>query len=76
MIEENIINLIAEYLGVGNYEIDSSTHLSLEYSLSDSDIEEIISILEGEYDINIPLEDFNELDSIREIAEYIEELYW
>lgn len=72
MIEEVIISLLANYLNVCDYELDGSTHLFMEYSLNDSDIEEIIEMLEDEFEIEINPDDFNELESIREIAEYIE----
>lgn len=72
MIEDIIINLLADYLNVENYELDRNTYLFMEYSLNDFDIEEIIIMLEDEFEITINVNDFNELESIEDIIEYIE----
>lgn len=74
MFIERIINILADYLDANESELDADTKLFLDYDLEDEDIEEIIKNLDEEFDVAIDFDEFCELESIEEIAEYIESL--
>ena len=74
MVSEKIIDILSNFLEEDSSAIDENTQLFLEYDLEDEDIEEIIKLLNDEFDIEIDFDDFCELGTIEEIAEYIESL--
>lgn len=74
MVSEKIIDILSNFLEEDSSTIDENTQLFLEYDLEDEDIEEIIELLNDEFDIEIDFDDFCELGTIEEIAEYIESL--
>lgn len=74
MVEEKIIELLSNFLYVNEEELESSTNLEMEYSLSESDIDDIINEFNEMFDIEIDKDEYSELETIREITEYIEGL--
>lgn len=74
MLIERIIKVLADYLDTNVSDIEAETKIFLDYDLEDEDIEEIIEKLNEEFDVSIDFDEFCELDSIEDIAEYIESL--
>ena len=72
MVINRIIEILSDYLEVDTSELDGNTQLYLEYDLSDEDIQSFIEMLETEFDVTIDFDEFTELSTIEEIAEYIE----
>lgn len=75
MFINKIIDILSEYLEVDSSELDENTLLYLEYDLEDDDIDELIDLLNDEFDIIIDTDEFCELSTIGEINEYIENFY-
>lgn len=73
MVLNRVIGILSDFLYVDPDEIYDDTSLFMEYDLDDSDVDEIISKLEGEFDVEINRNDFLELDTVQDIVEYIEE---
>lgn len=69
---DKIIKVIAECLEVDVFEIDENTLIYLEYDLDDIAIEEIIEALNEALEVEIDKCEFEELDTIQDITEYIE----
>jgi len=74
MTIERIVKILSDYLDINESEITDDTMLFLEYDLEDEDIEKIIKMLEEEFDISIDMDEFCELSSVEDFAEYIESL--
>lgn len=74
MVIDRIIRVLSDYLEEDSSVLDENTMLFLEYDLEDEDIMDLIDLLNDEFDIEIDFDDFCELSTIEEIAEYIETL--
>lgn len=74
MIEENLINILADFLGVDTDDLDYNTNIYNEFNLTEEDICEIICILDDEFEIEINKDDFEDISTIRELSELIEDL--
>jgi acyl carrier protein len=74
MVIDKIISLFSDYLEIDTDEISESTMLFLEYDLSDEDVEDIVEMLNDEFDIEIDIDEFCELSTLEEVAEYVESL--
>lgn len=74
MVIEKIIQILSNYFDVDETEITENTMVFMEYDLEDEDVEELIKLLEEEFDIEIDFNELCELSSVEEFAEYIESL--
>lgn len=74
MIIDIVISVLSDFLEVEKSEISEDTSLFLEYDLEEEDIETIIEIINNKLDIEIDIDEFCELDTVEEFAEYIESL--
>lgn len=75
MILNRVIGILSDFLYVDPDDIYDDTSLFMEYDLDDCDVDEIISKLVEEFDVEINKSDFLELDTIQDIVEYIEEQF-
>lgn len=73
MIEDNLIKLLANYLSVEEEDLSSYTNIYNEFNLTDADIEELIGIIEDEFEISINRDDFDSVSTIRELSELVED---
>lgn len=72
MIIDKIKEMIVEQLGVDVNELGPDTNLMRDLEADSLDAVEIIMAIEDEYDIEIPDEDAEKLQTIKEIANYVE----
>lgn len=72
MILDKIIAILSEYLD--DIDIDETTMLFMEYDLEDDDIQDIISRIQEELDVEIDSDEFCDMSSVNDIAEYVEEI--
>lgn len=70
MVLDKIIAILSEYLD--DIDIDETTMLFMEYDLEDDDIHDIISKIQEELDVEIDNDEFCDLSSVNDIAEYVE----
>ncbi len=72
MIFDKVKSIVAEQLGVDQEEIEMKT--SFEDLNADSlDIVELIMALEEEFDLEIPDEDMENIQSVGQVVEYIKD---
>lgn len=71
---ERIICILADYLETDPAELDENTLLYMEYNLDEICTKEMIEKLNEEFEIEIAREEFEELDTIQDITEYIESI--
>ena len=72
MVFDKIKEFIVEQLGVGEEEIQLDTNLMKDLEADSLDAVEIIMAIEDEYDIEIPDEDAEKFQTIRDIVNCVE----
>lgn len=72
MVFDTIKNIIAEQLGTED-EITLSTNLMKDLEADSLDAVEIIMAIEDEYDIEIPDEEAEKMQTVSDIVRYVEE---
>jgi len=73
MIFEKIADILAEQLGVEKDDITSETNIMKDLEADSLDIVEIIMAIEDEFDIEIPDEDAEQMQTVASIVRYIED---
>ena len=72
-ITEKVKSIIAEQLGVSLEEVQPSASFIEDLGADSLDIVELIMALEEEYDIEIPDEDAEKIQSVQDVISYIVE---
>ena len=72
MILEKIKAIIAEQLGVEEEDVKVETHLMKDLEADSLDAVEIIMAIEDEFDIEVPDEDAEKFQTVKDIISYIE----
>ena len=71
-IEERVINLVAEQLGVNKDEIKMESNFVNDLGADSLDTVELVMALEEEFDAEIPDEDAEKITTVQEAINYIE----
>ena len=71
-IEERIKSIIVEQLGVGADEVTSEASFIEDLGADSLDIVELIMALEEEYDIEIPDEDAEKIQTVKDVTAYVQ----
>ena len=72
-IEQRVKKIVAEQLGVSLEEVQPSASFIEDLGADSLDIVELIMALEEEYDIEIPDEDAEKIQSVQDVISYIVE---
>ena len=72
-IAERIKGIIVEQLGVGAEEVTPEASFIEDLGADSLDIVELIMALEEEYDIEIPDEDAEKIQTVKDVISYVEE---
>ncbi len=72
-ISERVKAIIVEQLGVGPEEVAPEASFIEDLGADSLDIVELIMALEEEYDIEIPDEDAEKIQTVKDVISYIEE---
>ena len=72
-IAERIKAIIVEQLGVGAEEVTPEASFIEDLGADSLDIVELIMALEEEYDIEIPDEDAEKIQTVKDVISYVEE---
>lgn len=72
-ITERVKAIIVEQLGVGAEEVTPEASFIEDLGADSLDIVELIMALEEEYDIEIPDEDAEKIQTVKDVISYIEE---
>jgi acyl carrier protein len=71
-IEERVIDIVAEQLGVDKDKITRDTHFVNDLGADSLDTVELVMELEEEFDISIPEDAAEKIQRVGEAVEYIE----
>ena len=72
MILEKVKNLISEQLDVEENEIELESSFQDDLEADSLDVVELIMAIEDEFDIEIPDEEAEKLESVKDAVDYIE----
>ena len=72
-VAERIKAIIVEQLGVGPDEVNPEASFIEDLGADSLDIVELIMALEEEYDIEIPDEDAEKIQTVKDVISYVEE---
>ena len=70
---ENMREIIAEQLNVDVNEITLETSFKDDLGADSLDLFELVMALEEEYNVEIPSEDLNELNTVEDVIKYLQE---
>ena len=73
MVIDRIKDIIIEQLGLEDVEISASTNLMKDLEADSLDAVEIIMAIEDEYDIEIPDEDAEKIQTVGDLVKYVED---
>jgi acyl carrier protein len=71
-VEERVINIVAEQLGVDKEKISRDTHFVQDLGADSLDTVELVMELEEEFDISIPEDAAERIQRVGEAVDYIE----
>ena len=72
-IEEKVISIVAEHLGRDPSELTRETSFVNDLNADSLDIVEVVMDLEETYDLNVPDEDAQKIDTVGAAITYIEQ---
>ena len=72
-VEERVIEIVAEQLGVDSEKINRDTHFVNDLGADSLDTVELVMELEEEFDINIPDEAAEKIQKVGEAIHFIEQ---
>ena len=72
-MEERIIEITAEALGADAAGITADTAFKEDLDADSLDLFELVMALEEEFDVEIPTEDFEKIETVGDVEKYIEE---
>ncbi len=68
---EKLISIIAEQLHVEEAEVKLQSDFKKDLSADSLDLFEMVMALEEEYDVEIPTEDLEKLNTVQDVVEYL-----
>ena len=72
---EKLISIVAEQLNVEEEEVRPETDFRKDLGADSLDLFELVSALEEEYDVEIPSEELEKLNTVQAVVDYLEENY-
>jgi acyl carrier protein len=72
-IKDRVVNIISEQMGVGKDRITPETSFVNDLGADSLDTVELVMEFEDEFDINIPDEDAEKIQTVGDAIKYIEE---
>ena len=72
-VEERVIEIVSEQMGVAKDQVTSETSFINDLGADSLDTVELVMELEEEFDINIPDEDAEKIQTVGQSIKYIEE---
>lgn len=72
-VQERVIEIIAEQMGVGKDQVTMETSFVNDLGADSLDTVELVMELEEEFDITIPDEDAEQIQTVGEAVKYIKE---
>ena len=72
-VEERVVDIVAEQLGADKEKISADTHFVNDLGADSLDTVELVMELEEEFDINIPDDAAEKIQTIGEAVKHIEE---
>jgi acyl carrier protein len=72
-IKDRVVNIISEQMGVGKDRITPETSFVNDLGADSLDTVEVVMEFEDEFDINIPDEDAEKIQTVGDAIKYIEE---
>ncbi len=73
-VEQRVYEIVAEQLGVSKEQITRETHFVNDLGADSLDTVELVMELEEEFDINIPDDSAEKIQTVGQAVEYIEKL--
>ena len=70
---EKLIDIIAEQLHVDKAEVNAASDFKADLNADSLDLFELVMALEDEYGIEIPTEDLEQIATVGDVMEYINE---
>ncbi|MFR8170384.1 MAG: acyl carrier protein [Marvinbryantia sp.] len=70
---EKLISIVAEQLNVEEEEVRPETDFRKDLGADSLDLFELVSALEEEYDVEIPSEELEKLNTVQAVVDYLEE---
>ena len=70
---EKLISIVAEQLNVEEEEVRPETDFRKDLGADSLDLFELVSALEEEYDVEIPSEELEKLNTVQAVVVYLEE---
>lgn len=71
-LEARVREIIAEQLGIGDEEVQEDSNFGSDLGADSLDFYELIMALEEEFDIEVPEEDAEKLDTFQKLVQYLE----
>ena len=72
-VKERVIDIVSEQLGVAKDQVAEETHFVNDIGADSLDTVELVMELEEEFDINIPDDAAEKIQTVGEAVEYIEQ---
>ena len=72
-VEEDVKTILLDILDVDDKDLGPATHIRKDLGASSVDMVEILAALEGDFDIEIPDEDAENLLTLQTIIDYVTE---
>ena len=70
---EKLISIVAEQINVEEEEVRPETDFRKDLGADSLDLFELVSALEEEYDVEIPSEELEKLNTVQAVVDYLEE---
>ena len=72
LVKDKVIQLIVEHLDIEPEKIVPEAHFIDDLGISSMDLWELVLIMEDEFDLEVPDEDLEKIQTIKNAIEYIE----
>ena len=72
MVFEKIKNILSEQLGADEEEMTMDTNIAKDLGADSLDVVELLMSIEDEFDVEIPDEEIENIKTIRDLTEYIQ----
>ncbi|OGQ47912.1 MAG: acyl carrier protein [Deltaproteobacteria bacterium RIFCSPLOWO2_02_FULL_46_8] len=71
-LEGKVLEIVAEQLGIGEEEIQGDSSFSDDLGADALDVLELMMAVEEEFEIEVPEQDAEKLDTVQKLVQYIE----